>query len=208
MQQSLEIRWFFKNEEKAKQVYDWFLAIEGNIDNPENKRTDFYLNHFFKGTLGIKLRGEELEIKEKVSEVNQHEWNNLGKIEIYNKLEFNPASKDPISLKMDQHKKYEKWVALQKKRKLLKIDTMDSIKIYPGKRIINDGCSVEITRLKLKGKKWWTFCIEAYAKEKNIYNNMDGVVKYISETFRDLQHIVKPNLSMGYPSWLYSNGNL
>jgi hypothetical protein len=208
MQQSFEIRWFFKKEENREQVLDWLYNVEGGIDNPENERTDFYLNHFFKGTLGIKLRGEQLEIKEKVAhKVKHHKWDDLGKIEIYNKLEFNSASKDAIVPKQDEYKKHEHWIALKKKRKLIKIDTGHALRIYPGNEIIPDGCSVEVTNLELNDEHWWTFCIEAYAKEKDIYNNLDEVLCYITKTFSNLKHIVKPRASMGYPFWLHSINN-
>jgi hypothetical protein len=71
-QQSLEIRWFFKGDRGRKHTLDWVRTIEADKNNPESTRTDFYLNNFYNGALGIKLRENQLEIKTRLEGLSQH----------------------------------------------------------------------------------------------------------------------------------------
>jgi hypothetical protein len=164
------------------------------------------LNNFYNGALGIKLRENQLEIKTRLEGLSQHDhkWNDKGRMEVYSKCEFDIAAKDQFSFEILHKKKHEKWIPLHKRRSLAKIKTNGSIKIYPGFIKIDDGCSVEITRLKLEDQNGWTFCVEAYSRKKDIYDNFQEAMHFISNTFKKSDEILKPELSMGYPSWLRS----
>jgi hypothetical protein len=204
MQQSLELRWIFKGDKGKKRALDWFHSIGGDKHNPESVRTDYYLNNFNNGSMGIKLRENQLEIKERLSILSKYDklWKDKGTIEFYNKGEFNIESHDKFSSKIIKGKKHEKWIALLKKRRLAKINILDNFKICPASVIIDDGCSVEITTLSLKDKRAWTLCFEAYAKHNDLDENFYKTFNFIADSFKVVQHILKPELSMGYPAWL------
>ena len=202
MEQSLEIRWFYKHHKIVQPIFDWFHAIGGDKDNPITKRTDYYLNEFDKGKLGIKLRDGQLEIKQRIAAISNHDnpWHNKGIIEVYDKCEFNIAKDDKFSDQIIKGENHEDWIALTKERKIIKV-TADENKILPGTVMIDDGCSVEITKLFIKDHHWWTFCVEAYAKKHDIKTNLKATLDFISSTFKSTD-IFKLKLSTGYPTWL------
>lgn len=209
MQQSLELRWFFKDDKGKKQALDWFHTIGGDKHNPESIRTDYYFNNFNNGSLGIKLRENQLEIKEKLPVLSKYDelWKDRGNIEFYNKGEFNIDPHDKFFSKITKGGKHEKWIALVKKRRLakIKITDTDNVEICPGSVLVDDGCSIEITTLTLKDDHWWTLCFEAYAKRNKMDDNFFNSFGYIADSFETLYPLLKPKLSMGYPAWLEKN---
>ncbi|MBT8295445.1 MAG: hypothetical protein KJO51_03435 [Gramella sp.] len=159
-----EIRWFF--QEVTESITQWFEENGYLFDNTEI-RTDYYLPLQEKKDLGIKLRENNIEIKQRLSRSEKVEFTvqATGYFEEYTKWSFSSAEGDTLVQEITEQDKYD-WMPVKKERIGFKLTEDNSGKIL---RLRLDefpeyGCQIEYTRIKVKDKIWYTFALEWFGK--------------------------------------------
>ena len=195
MYNSKEIRWFHRKEVDSIRI--WFEE-NGYIFENSEARTDFYLPLKEKEDISIKLRENNIEVKQRL---NRSEKENLtqrakGYFEKYIKWSFSSAENDSLFHEITEGEKFN-WLPVRKERigfKLKKDNNANIIRIpmdeYPA-----FGCQIEYTRVKIKEEIWYTFALEWFGDQElkfdlSILNEIIGENK------------LKATDSMGYAEFL------
>jgi hypothetical protein len=171
----IEMRWFLPGEIPAA-VKSWF---DPNAGAPE-ERTDTYLVVAGHNAIGLKLRGSELELKERVAaqEVNFAGRRFSGLVETWAKWEWIVPSG-----KLPKKKAKGKLVDVQKAR---------------WQRQFEDGCAAELTSVTAAGNRWWTVLVEGPEEA-----DAQAIVKCADRVFTDYPGpALQVSNSQSYPGWL------
>ena len=197
MYKSKEIRWFTQGENKT--ISRWF-AKQGLSFNTVIARRDYYLVALDYDDIVTKLREGKIEIKHKVGTpiINYLTPNAKGYFEEFVKWSFKVDTKDALSGEIINGNKYAtEWVEVYKERMGIKLTKGNNgtIKIHDIKDIIDNGCQIEYTRIKVKDKVQYSFNLEWFGDE---FLNLDS--PFISEIFGD--SVMKLEDSMGYGTFL------
>jgi hypothetical protein len=209
-----EVRWFYKGDIQDTSLQR-FRSGELPQDNGTfEERNDVYLYLPGVNSLGIKLRGtniqhqndaDQLEIKRRQLEggVVSFSPGVTGRLERWSKWVFHSESSDP-QLSTILTAKDEAWVCVSKVRYLRKYQ------VTSDKRVLavslnewpDNGCNVELTELIAPGEKvWWTLGLEAFGEvDVTIEDNLKLSANYFFGVTDLGTFEVKD--SYGYPGWL------
>jgi len=198
MKLSYEVRWFF--EKSQGQIEEWFNQ-KGMFFNKgkSNKRIDFYLP--VSSGLGVKLREGDIEIKQRFENEKSDEFKVPGKVETWQKWDFELKDSDNESAKIIKGKD-KSWIRLPKERIGFQYNFTGNERAQEVniKNIIPEGCQVEYTRLILNNKVYYTFNIESFSESGSQRNNFKKGIKL---AFSELhtKSLIYEN-SMGYPEFI------
>ena len=212
MLKSLELRWFFKDTLPIN-IYQWFEKIlPGNEKFEEEPRSDYYLIPQSED-LGVKLSRQQLQIKIKKNNVNFSLKNNniQGILEHWIRYSWNSVSSTE-SKTIDTFEKFS-YIKVDKKRLIRKYKISDDIPIQiPLSNIIDTKCSIEITKINVKGQTWSTLAFDWFLdnNKNDIAISIDHIInnKIFNKTIKVLfdqypeDRITKKINSFSYPSFL------
>jgi hypothetical protein len=198
---SAEARWFYVGT-IPPQVLKWFREEQGSLEEPAH-RVDYYLHLPDGDSLGIKLREGRLEIKQRHRRHGTVEFHEraTGLVEHWRKWSFRLAQASerfPQIMVSDSS-----WIAVSKQRWLYRyritrdkdIIPMDAVE-YP-----EQGCDLELTRVKAEGRDWWTWGFEAFGEETALQENLVLVAAQIFAAHRP-PIVLGASHSHSYPAWL------
>ncbi len=196
MLKTKEIRWFTRHENR--EISHWF-ANRGLTFNKVEPRTDYYLlvhNHDY---MAPKLREGKIEIKHRIGSptIFTLAANARGYFEEYVKWSFELDSRDELSAAIINNKYPAEWIAIRKERLGIKLAENNSgnINIHDLTTIIDNGCQLEYTRIKVNRDIWYTFNLE-WSGNKFLKPDVSIINKIIGDSkFR-------PKDSMGYGEFL------
>jgi hypothetical protein len=202
--ESAEVRWFFDGS-VPKAVIEWFGRGDVPPEN-ESTREDVYLNMPGNDDLGIKLREGKLEIKRRKSHPNSERLcpNVEGRIEEWVKRGFNPDS--------GNNGEFSKlftpdgtWISVKKTRRLKKyeVTTKGDVNAVDPAKLIEQGCTFELTEIKVHGHPWWSLGFESFGKANRV-GNLRLVCKQVlsgEDLPKDFRGMEAKD-SYGYPTWL------
>ena len=197
---TVEARWFFQGL-CSDEVSDWFSSVTG-VDVMPEIRTDEYLWLPGMTSLGVKTRGQNIEIKLRSREHGAVKLgpSAIGMIEQWRKWGFG-VEDAPGEIDLAKYHVSE-WIPIRKQRLLQRYEIKGGSEINPTdiESYPAAGCEVELTAVELRDQRWWTLAFESYGEESTLVNSL----KLTSATILNLGS--PPRLpetrSFGYPEWL------
>jgi hypothetical protein len=197
---TVEVRWFFEGTIPS-QVLEWFQLGERE-PAAAAPRVDFYLRLADSDPLGIKLRGEQIELKQRFSEYGVVCFHKRvsGRVEGWRKWRFKLAESDLYLTRPPMPA--SAWMGVKKIRRLrkyqrLKNDTLVAISTmqHPAQ-----GCALELTHIGIEGQDWWSVGLEAFGDEGSLYENLVLVAKHVLVAHEP--PTLGAEASCSYPKWL------
>ncbi|BBD57477.1 hypothetical protein NIES2109_02430 [Nostoc sp. HK-01] len=193
---TIELRWFYPSQIPIE-IEEWF---------PQNcspeKREDFYLYAPQCDYLGIKLRQERLEVKWRKAELGVLRFGELieGKAEKWGKWICNDSTGESFQPAMVFANSV--WVNVQKLRRLqsYKILPDSSVQAVAINESIDNGCSMEITQLRIQEQTWWSLALEAVGEYTHLQENLHLMASCVFNNYRGIK-LIAAN-SYAYPHWL------
>lgn len=61
-------------------------------------------------------------------------------------------------------------------------------------------CAIELTKLNVKGKEWWTLGFDIYGKTDKVVGILHGSVDSLLKTYSEPK--LEVSNSYGYPEWI------
>lgn len=189
---SLEIRWFF-DKTLTKEITEWGIA-NGLIK--EEEHTDIYIL-FPTSELGVKFSRGKLEIKY----LKSADRFNLANNQVSGWAEIWMKSSVPLVIK--QEMPFQNINILQHKVRKVRYTRRfeldpESKTLNPVDKKIDQGIKMEITKLIIETKKWWTLGIEAFG------DNLIDILEFGILNLMENAPIEKLKIehSYSYPKWL------
>jgi hypothetical protein len=196
MLKSTEIRWFFEGNMPFNIIK---ILEETSLDISEN-RTDRYLLVHGCGSIGIKIRNSRLEIEQRrdVQPYNISKLNISGNIERWERWEWNDKTACIEIGRLADRDDLNPWIKVDKKRWQKKFNIRDSDLIPVPLQELQADFTMEVTKLKLNRKSWWTIGFASFTQRDLSF--FDQLI----ETCPILQFKIdlKKEWSFGYPHWL------
>jgi len=194
-----ELRWFCSGTVPGA-VENWFQqGCPGENVEPPEERTDLYLAIPQCEYLGIKLRQRQLEIKwREALGVSQLSNGLAGQLERWVKWTCQPV---PETLP-EADLATGRWISVIKARlqRRYQVFPDQSLTAVPVTQSINQGCSVELTKLSVAGAHWWSLAFEAFAEDADRVNVLKVVADHVLTTYSGPKLQVQE--SYAYPKWL------
>jgi hypothetical protein len=206
MNKSIEIRWFWEHLPAA--IENWFKAKSLVFKPIEDwTRKDFYLKTAAPAKQSIKLREGNLEIKQRLKDLDALHFDPKnakkrgGMVELWCKWGFKVAENDFLTQQIVGNGLVE-WIEVAKERLLVKyaIETNGNLTIIPTKQKAAEGGQVEITKILIQNKKYYTFAIESFSDSGAHQRNFDIILKQIIQELP--LELFKIKDSKSYPSFL------
>ncbi|MGD2039724.1 MAG: hypothetical protein PVH11_02790 [Anaerolineae bacterium] len=190
---SVEVRWFYRGAIPPA-VGAWFRAGLPQA-SAEPVRTDRYLRLPGNQSLGIKVRGGLLELKQRQESFGLHSFSPRAKgwVERWRKWGFPVDETDASALAWTAP--HGHWVDVEKAR-------WTALLPYPlaGSQADWMACLVELTQVQAAGQTWWTVGLET-AREAP--PKLDVLVAVAREVLQgDGMPELALDASYGYPGWL------
>src|SRR5579862_9351235 len=196
---SVEVRWFISGPlpEKLRIWFEQGMLVEAD----KKTRTDHYLFLPRIASVGVKLREGKLEVKRRVADFGIAPISSraTGRLGFWRKWSFT-ISDEGGEKAPDRH-----WLSIEKRRLLRKyvLDDSGFRSVNPGGIFEDFGCTVELTRLKVRDVDWWSFGFEAFGPDEN---RLRETLEQVATNCLDgLDH---PSLSgensYDYPEWIAS----
>lgn len=183
---TLEIRWFSPGQIPSSMQTWWHQDCFTPLPCPLERRTDVYLVLPHRPDLGIKKRQGKIEIKQRSAELGFIPINNnlVGQAEQWTKAIYTQSQLDYFLIQ--NQLSHFLWLQVEKERQQ---------KIF-------QGCTVEMTQLKVAKQNWWTFAFEQLIESPET-QNIEGWEVLVQGILQDLDLCQNPELhSCGYPQWL------
>lgn len=220
MLKSTETRWFL-NDKSLEVIENWFnskdLFFKGKDLFP---RQDYYLNLLHKN-LGIKIREPkkdengalktQLEIKILSRDDGAVKFNNgnTSYVNSWKKYSFSLVpneieSSEIIKLFLPNSVNSTDWLKIDKDRLLIKFDVKNE-RLVSSDTIVDQGAGIELTKLKMNGKIYYSLGIEAFSTSNKEQQNFDIATGFL---FNELKISgLKKEDSLSYPEKLISISN-
>ena len=197
---TVEVRWFFQGK-IPRQVQAWFHGGLGQL-TPAQARVDHYLRIAEGDALGVKLREGRIEVKQRQRLLGAMplQARVSGIVEHWRKWSFpltrrtGPALDTPVPALG--------WVGVHKERQLSRYRLTGDGKLVAMSpaRYPEQGCDLELTAVRVRGREWWTLALEAFGPSSSVCENLQRVAEVVFGTGDS------PTLdatdSYGYPRWL------
>ena len=191
---TLEVRWFFRGGLPAE-VEDWYLSAVGEAQS-QPARIDAYLPLPDDDTLGVKLREGGLEVKRRVKDhgLVQFSPEVVGKLEHWQKWQF-AAEKRFSDSPHD-------WIEVWKQRWLRVCDCdADAVRVIePGEVFPSQGCSWELTQVRVGNARWWSMGFEAFGADEGLDRLLTLTAQGLLSTAAPIKFMAEHSKS--YPAWL------
>jgi hypothetical protein len=202
MYKSTEIRWFTQEENKT--ISRWFTK-QGMSFNTTQARRDYYLTALDHDDIAPKIREGKIEIKHRIGTPKIHQFSSKtkGYLEEYIKWSFALDINDGLSEEIVKGNKHtSEWLEVYKERMGVKLakGNKGTLEIYDIHEAINNGCQIEYTQIRVKGKTWYSFNLEWFGNEFLIIDS-----NFVAEILGD--SLLKPEDSMGYGMFLKKVNN-
>lgn len=200
---TLELRWFYRGTLPAE-IKDWFAedGLGQHLGGLE-EREDTYLYIPECEDLGVKLRQGKLEIKWRKTDLGVLclRDNLAGKTEKWMKWTCEEAAAE--SLNPDRFMQRKPWIVVKKVRsqRHYQVSTDTTAAPLSVPKVVDQGCSVEITQLTVQGSDWWSLGFEASGDDHRLKTNLLSVVTYIFKSYRGPK--LQAQDSYAYPHWLF-----
>lgn len=195
-----EVRWFSRGR-IPPHIEAWFHQGAGSVER-EPGRVDHYLLLAHIDSVGVKLREDRIEIKQRVDQqslVRFHE-RVAGLVEQYQKWSF--VLGEPDSALARATAAAGSWIPVRKERQLRRYRAADGGRIValtstpsPGR-----GCELELSRVEVAGKTWWTLAFEAFGEPSTLRVDLLAVARHVFAS--DGPPALPPHESRGYAAWL------
>jgi hypothetical protein len=156
-------------------------------------------------SISVKLREDKFEVKRREADFGIAPIGSVGtgRLGFWRKWSFTVADKSGEKAP-DGY-----WISIEKKRLLRKYILRDSgfVSVDPAKIFSADGCTVELTTLKVRDVAWWSFGLEAFGPEESrLRNTLEQVA---TRCLSDLNHSgLNRENSFDYPEWIASLSGL
>ena len=201
MKRSAEIRWFYK-QELPLGVKDWFCG--SRLCKEEAARTDHYLVLPGSNEVGVKVRdGRKLEIKARTgtpqplslatgaSVGRQDEW-----------VKWSHEDSDVAGRLAALEGSSPEWVPVAKQRWLRKflVDAAGQVEETDADTMIDEGCKVELSVVKVRDSNWWTLAFESFGEGNRAMNLEPFALHFLKMLPHGLALAERD--SMAYPEWL------
>ncbi len=196
---SSEMRWFYNwNQNDFQSVLDWLKSILKEL-SAEPDREDYYL-HTGNPDKGIKLRpyGSKRHLEMKFLSNQENRISPFkGRKEDWTKWSVPLPKEFKVDVKVDP-----KWIGVEKTRYLLKISLTQSTPrvLQADGKGTKEGCNVELTQLRVKEKKYWTFSFESFSKSGKEEKNLENGLEFLS--LKNPPEIIQTGISCGYMEWI------
>jgi len=214
---SKECRWFLTSE-KIQPIKVWFEGLHKPQclgDKDIYPRQDYYLVMPGVKNLGIKIREPKkdaatgkmktaLEVKRQISENEQIEMgnNNNAYTNNWQKLsyELTENGTDLISVNSLLPAPGSSWLRVDKDRILAKYDA-ETKSIAEGNSFPDEGCGIELTRIKINNAAYYSFGLEAFSESGQMLDeNFSGCCNFIFDQIPVTGLALESSLS--YPEFL------
>jgi hypothetical protein len=186
-ERTAELRWFFP-QEPPRPVVAWFEAAS----EPPRSRSDIYLVLPGTDALGVKIRGGttrfELKLRPAPPRPLTVAGDVSGQLEEWQRWSYSRPSFTRFLPRLGLPK--ERWVEVGKRRRLVTIP-------YRGEA----GCRVELTALRVQGRRWWTVGFEAFGPDADRVPALEAAAERFFGAL-DLPDGLGADCSCGYPGWL------
>jgi hypothetical protein len=195
-----EVRWFFRGP-IPPYVEAWFRWGRGRVEQ-EPGREDRYLQLADIDSLGIKLREDRIEIKQRVGQqslVRFHE-RVAGIVEHWRKWSFELAESG--SALSSAAVPAASWIPVRKERRLRRYRVAEDgdVVALSSSAPPDRGCELELTSVDVAGETWWTLAFEAFGEPSTLRADLLEVVRYV---FASGEPPALPTEdSRGYAAWL------
>lgn len=182
-------------------VEAWFRRASGSVDQ-EPVRVDHYLQLAHIDSLGIKLREDRIEVKQRVDQqqlVRFHE-RVAGVVEEWRKWSF--AIQDPDGVLARATAAAGSWIAVRKDRQLRRYRVADDGRVIAltSSTSPDRGCELELSHVEVAGETWWTLSFEAFGEPSTLRVELLAVVRYVVAS--DAPPALPADDSFGYAAWL------
>lgn len=214
MYPSCEIRWFFAGPPEG--LLAWFDSLGMRFDGPAGaQRVDHYLLIANGDNMGIKLREGNVEVKHRTARLGEWDFPDIdakGMAEHWIKWSFRLDQADALSQHLIREGRPE-WIAVAKERLGYTYHFQEG---GPALRLplgnwAPEGCQVELTRIGVRGKAFYTFGLEAFSDSGQLERNLKMGAEAVFPAFRkwgvesgwpqpELEF--RGGVSMGYPAFL------
>lgn len=197
-----ELRWFKAGSVPAVTA-QWFQSLTLGEHLPSlAAREDTYLPLPSCPYLGIKLREGRLDIKlrRQIITALQVQDRIAGQVETWSKWSCeDPAATTLIPAAIITE---EPWMPIQKSRSQRQYQQLpDHPPVsVPVNQDVEQGCTVEITALKLGANPWWSLAFEAFGPEANLSNILQTTAHRVCQTYQGPDLLAQD--SYAYPAWL------
>jgi hypothetical protein len=197
-----ELRWFYSGT-LPPAIAHWFQQndLGEHLELPE-AREDVYLCIPECDYLGIKFRQGRLEIKWRQQVFDNFQFaQSEGKAEKWVKWTCADSTGEGIISKETVAK--GPWVSVTKARSQRKYQVFaQSLVAVPINESIDQGCTVELAKLGVKGKAWWSLAFEAFGEETSLMRHLQVVADWVIQSYRGPKLLAED--SYAYPKWLSS----
>jgi len=196
----MEVKWF-REGAIPRETLKWFEQRDGQ---PETQpcRVDYYLCVTDRDSLGIKLREGRIEIKQRHRQygVVRFDGRVAGLVEQWHKWGFEliqPGS-DPASILGASRS----WIGVKKDRRLYRYRVTDDQKVVavPTTDYPVQGCHLELTRIGVGDRGWWSLGFEAFGDLSTIQESLFLVARKVLAA--GAPPVLEAKDSYGYPTWL------
>jgi hypothetical protein len=198
---TVEVRWFYGGT-IPPQVLEWFREGQGQPEEPAY-RVDHYLHLSDGDSVGIKLREGRLEIKQRHRQYGVVEFHRqaAGQVEHWRKWSFDlTQASDRCSESMAPD---PPWIRVCKQRWLSRYRITGGGAVIPTDAggYPEQGCDLELTSVKAKGRAWWTWGFEAFGEEPAQHENLVLVATQVF-AIHEPPIVLDVGHSYSYPAWL------
>jgi hypothetical protein len=191
-ERTAETRWFLAGDPPGAWVR-WFDTMAGT--DPQ-ERTDRYLA-LDTSALGLKLRnsGDRLELKLREHDLGRRPFGlAVAALEEWRKWSLPQR-------RWGTPRRGLPWIGVHKVRRMVTYGLSPSGTATPTGGNPQEGCRVELTRLRAAGQDWSTIGFEAFGSDER---RIDALVAAGNAVFAQLPggHGLEGAVSCGYPEWL------
>ncbi|MEO6734554.1 MAG: hypothetical protein ABIN01_25260 [Ferruginibacter sp.] len=212
---SKEIRWFFNDN--IKPMEEWFanLPIPQKLDETGfYPRQDYYLAMPGVRNLGIKIREPKkdatsgklktaLEVKQQISDNEPIEMRNAKAfVNTWQKFSYElvEGAENLLAINLPIPTTDKNWIRIDKDRIMVKYDA-DNKKICEGKEKLDEACGIELTKIQLLGKEYYSLGLEAFSTSgKKLEANFKACCDYVFKSIY-IEGLTLEN-SLSYPEFL------
>lgn len=215
---SREVRWFFEGKpDRYESMKHWFETATPIAKNPDvgptvwqgrlDDQPDVYLIKPGSCDMGIKWREGEFQVKGRVSSLGTQVFcgRHQGNVECWVKWSYPDMPAAYKNLFLCGHKQELSTVAVQKVRAIRKL-RIDTITGQPQEvdsaTRIDRGLGIELTNIRLGGKAYYSFAVEAFPDDSAMGSAFTRVVEAFLDTLTEFD--LNASRSNSYPSWLNS----
>ena len=202
MQPTMEVRWFGRAAVPAD-VERWFLDAELPPER-EARRVDHYLVALPGDALGVKVRQGRLEPKVRAAEAGLVRWHDrlAGRVEAWRKWSLRLAEGDAALAAIEAGAADWLGVAKERRARHYAVTAEQPARPTPMAARPGRGCTLELTRLEVRGQRWWTLAFEAFGADVAGAGDLDLVVAHVVDRAAAPPPDLSATVSCGYPAWL------